>query len=271
MKVLLVDDDNDVRGVVQEALAIQGLEVVPVSSVKDALQQIVMQNFDVLLTDLHMPGAGDGFTVVTAMRHLQPSALTVILSGFPDVERAMDTISVQADHVLAKPIGIRQLSQVILGSPKTQKRTAICTKEPVANILESDSAATIQNWLLRVEHEPELVAIPLTFQERTSYVPEILKNIVTRLRKIRDIEAVALPSPAAVAHGALRHRQGYTAPLIVQESRILQVSIFETIQRNLTSVDFSLVLPDVMLIADEVDSQLSQSVDSFLRINAQQS
>jgi hypothetical protein len=53
--------------------------------------------------------------------------------------------------------------------------------------------------------------------------------------------------------------------MIVQESRILQVCIFETIQRNLAVVDFSLVLPDVMLIADEVDSQLTQSVASFLK------
>src|SRR5579863_10452886 len=41
--------------------------------------------------------------------------------------------------------------------------------------------------------------------------------------------------------------------LMVQESRILQVCIFETIQRNLSTVDFGLVLSDIMLIADEVD------------------
>jgi len=50
---------------------------------------------------------------------------------------------------------------------------------------------------------------------------------------------------------------------------MLQVSIFETIQRNLAGVDFSLVLPDVMLIADEVDSQLTQCIDSFLRAEAE--
>jgi hypothetical protein len=84
------------------------------------------------------------------------------------------------------------------------------------------------------------------------------------LRKNRIIEAIATASSAAVAHGQLRFRQGYTAPLMVQESRILQVCIFETIQRNLSTVDFGLVLPDIMLIADEVDSQLAQSIDSFL-------
>jgi hypothetical protein len=113
-----------------------------------------------------------------------------------------------------------------------------------------------------------LAALPLTDQERTAHLPEIIENIAARLRQSRAIEAVASPSPAAMAHGKLRYQQGYTAPLMVQESRILQVCIFETIQRNIARVNFSLVLPDIMLIADEVDSQLTQSVDSFLREGA---
>jgi len=110
------------------------------------------------------------------------------------------------------------------------------------------------------------MSVPLTDEERTDHLSEIINNIVARLRKARVLEAIATPSPAAVVHGQLRSRQGYTAPLIVQESRILQVCIFETIQRNMASVDFSLVLPDIMLIADEVDAQLTQSIDSFLKM-----
>jgi hypothetical protein len=51
--------------------------------------------------------------------------------------------------------------------------------------------------------------------------------------------------------------------MLVHESRILQVSIFETIKRELASVDFASLMPDIMLIADEVDSQLTQSVASY--------
>jgi hypothetical protein len=116
----------------------------------------------------------------------------------------------------------------------------------------------------------ELAAIPLTVKERTAYLPEIVKNLSTRLRSIRDIEVIDSPSAAAVKHGQIRFRQGYTPPLIVQESRILQVSIFETIERNLGTVDFNLVLPDIMIIADEVDSQLKQAIDAFLILQHEQ-
>jgi hypothetical protein len=52
--------------------------------------------------------------------------------------------------------------------------------------------------------------------------------------------------------------------MVVEESRILQVSIFRTLQRNLCSVDFSKVLLDVVTIADEVDSQLKQALISYV-------
>ena len=51
--------------------------------------------------------------------------------------------------------------------------------------------------------------------------------------------------------------------MMVEESRILQVSIFNTLQNNLPKVDFSKVLLDVMTIADEVDSQLKQAMLSY--------
>jgi hypothetical protein len=51
--------------------------------------------------------------------------------------------------------------------------------------------------------------------------------------------------------------------MVVEESRILQVSIFNTLQNNIGSVDFSTLLLDVMTIADEVDSQLKQAMFGF--------
>jgi hypothetical protein len=52
--------------------------------------------------------------------------------------------------------------------------------------------------------------------------------------------------------------------MLVEESRMLQVSIFQTLQNNLQKVDFSLLLADVMVIADEVDSQLAQAMTSYI-------
>ncbi|MHB1857066.1 MAG: response regulator, partial [Acidobacteriaceae bacterium] len=76
-KVLLVDDNESVRESLKMVLEYHSFEVVTAGQVNDALQLIGSQKFDVLLTDLHMPGAGDGLTVVSAMRHSNPQAVTV--------------------------------------------------------------------------------------------------------------------------------------------------------------------------------------------------
>jgi CheY-like chemotaxis protein len=70
-RVLVVDDDNAVLMMLQEGLKRDDFEVVAASNVKDALKHIASEKFDVLLSDLHMPLPGDGFTVVSAMRPMK--------------------------------------------------------------------------------------------------------------------------------------------------------------------------------------------------------
>ena len=263
-KVLLVDDNRDDLFLTRRSLERNGCEVVEAIGVNEALRQIATQSFDVLITDLHMPEAGDGFAVVTAMRHVQPEALTLVVSGYPDVQKAMTDILLQADEILVKPFDVEKLAQFIGKRQLKVKSPPKSTKESVAAILDRDASITMQRWLSRVDNVKELTALPLTAEERTAHLPDMIRYITARLRALRVLEAIGSPSTAAVAHGKLRYDQGYTAPLLVQESRILQVCLFETIQRNLATVDFGLVLSGIMLIADEVDSQLTQCIDSFL-------
>lgn len=262
-RILLVDDDENDIFLTRKSLESKNYDVTSVTSVIEALKQIATQSFDVLMTDLHMPEPGDGYAVVTAMRHTQPKVLTLVVSGYPDVQRAMNAISLEADEVMVKPVDMERVAELLAGRESSEgaRRPA---KEGVANILDRDLAVTMQRWLARVGDVGELTSIRLGSKERSEHIPEMIKNISARLRAVRAIEVLDRPSPAAIAHGQLRHRQGYTAPLIVQESRILQVCIFETIQRNLATVDFTSVLPDIMIVADEVDSQLKQSIGSFL-------
>ena len=108
-----------------------------------------------------------------------------------------------------------------------------------------------------------LLSIPLDAEGRTGHLPTLLRELVQRLRTPHVDEGKAKISLAALAHGRVRSEQGYTAAMLVEESRILQVCIFKTLRTNLSALDLSLVLTDVMTIADEVDSQLRQTMLSF--------
>jgi hypothetical protein len=128
--------------------------------------------------------------------------------------------------------------------------------------LERDAHITIANWLAAVNSENELSGISLSADQRTGHLPQLIRELVHRLRVPRSLGTKQV-SEGAVKHGTIRREQGYSIPMMVEESRILQVSIFNTLQNNLKVVDFSLLLVDVMTIADEVDSQLKQTIVSF--------
>ena len=261
-RILLADDDDAVRHMLQVTLERDGFEVVAVASVIEALGRIATENFDVLLSDLHMPQAGDGFTVVSAMRHTHPDAVTLVLSGYPALDEALAAIRLEADEVLTKPIEIASLREIIrekLANPVPHRPVP---RESVASILEHDLDKMIQDWMALVEQDEELTRVPLSFPDRTGHLPNLLADLIYRLRL--PSVAKANMSTAAHAHGILRRQQGYTAAMMVEESRILQVSIFNTLQNNLPRVDFSKVLLDVMTIADEVDSQLKQAMLSYV-------
>ena len=261
-RILLAEDKADVRVAFQEGLESCGFAVAPAASVSEALRLIATENFDVLLSDLYMPDASDGFTVVNAMRHAQPNAVTLVLSNYPVLQAAMTAILLQADQVLVKPIGFGEIAEIIQKKLSNPVAHAAVNKERVAAILEHDLQLTIQNWMSRVEHTDELTAISLTYQDRTGHLPLLLSDLVRRLRLPPDAKSPI--SRAAREHGILLCKQVYTVPMVVEESRILQVSIFNTLQNNLGSVDFGTVLLDVMTIADEVDSQLKQAMLGFL-------
>ena len=260
-RILLVDDDNELCTITQRLLEKQGFDIVSANNVTDALRLIADQDFDVLLSDLHMPEAGDGFTVVSAMRHTHPKAVTIVLSGYPAIQEAVDAIAKDADEVLLKPIKASALAEIINKRLAGPGRPTMLNKERVSKILERDGSITIQDWLSRCATNDELRSMPLNQQDRTGHLPRLLADLVRRLRSASI--GPALISTSAREHGALRHVQGYTIAMMVEESRILQVSIFNTLQKSLGSVDFDTVLLDVMTIADEVDSQLKQAVLGF--------
>jgi DNA-binding NtrC family response regulator len=89
LKILIVDDNEALRVSLAAALEVNRFAVTDAAPVSDALHLIDSQPFDVLLCDLHMPGAGDGFTVVSAMRHKNPDAVTLVFSGYPALKEAM--------------------------------------------------------------------------------------------------------------------------------------------------------------------------------------
>ena len=93
-----------------------GFSVTAVSNVPDALQLVSGQQFDVLLADFNVGQPGDGFTVVSAMRRVQPDAFAFILTGYPDFESAIQAMKDQVDEYFSKPLNVKELVAAMIGS-----------------------------------------------------------------------------------------------------------------------------------------------------------
>src|ERR1022692_2828463 len=91
-----------------------------------------------------MPNPSDGFAVITAMRHTQPKALTLLVSGYPDVKSAMDAILLEADDIIVKPFEAGKLAEMIHEKLLTRKPTTRMHKERVAAILQRCTSRIVE-------------------------------------------------------------------------------------------------------------------------------
>jgi hypothetical protein len=136
----------------------------------------------------------------------------------------------------------------------------------VADILEAQLEPIIVDWLSRVEKESDLSHISLSYQARTGHLPMLMSDVIDRLRLDEGTKAPI--SIAARLHGDLRRKQGYTVAMAVEETRLLQVTIFSMLHKKVKQLNFETLLPDVVTIADEVDAQLKQQMLRFMDADA---
>ena len=213
-----------------------------------------------MLADLNIGEPGDGFTVVSAMRRVQPDAHTFILTGYPDLETAIQAVRSQVDDYFSKPLRVDQLVEAIssLRSGKRPMGRAVPLRK-AAQILRDLVPTICEVWLREVLKDPDLAAIPLTLAERSDHVPEMMEELIRRLEGPLD-ELSPVATEAARKHGRTRYQQGYTIPQILFETRILQQVLTATFQENLLGLDLSTLVPDILQIGECLQAEVEVSI-----------
>lgn len=265
-RILFVDDEAGIRLTLAPILERHGFEVATAGNVPEALEKINHQTFDVLLSDLNIGQPGDGFTVVSAMRRVQPEACTFILTGYPDFETALEAIRNQVDDYLLKPTDVPTLIHAI--ERKLEQRRPQPPEAPVkrvSELLRENIQQITQEWLNEVKSHPELMALRLADADRVDHIPPLVEQLAVR------IESGASKVARAVAdlgqrHGKERARQGYSIPLVVIEMRLLQRVISFVLQRNLIRMDLSTVIADMMEAGEGLQEELEFSIRGFQQV-----
>src|SRR6202046_131468 len=164
-KILLVDDDETLNIIMRRLLEREGFDITVACNVTEALQLISSKRYDVLLSDLHMPGAADGLTVISAMRHLNPNAIAVLLTSFPEMDVAAQGILRQADEIMIKREDLPALIESIKRRIANGTADSPLKVESVATILERAAPSCIEDWFLEVQLDSKLSKVPLTREQ----------------------------------------------------------------------------------------------------------
>jgi two-component system response regulator AtoC len=102
-RILVVDDDEGVRSFIAEALETSGHQVTEAGSGEEAMRSLQAQSYQLLITDLRMPGQG-GMALLRQARSLWPELELIVLTAFGTVQSAVEAMKLGAFDFLQKPL-----------------------------------------------------------------------------------------------------------------------------------------------------------------------
>jgi YesN/AraC family two-component response regulator len=265
-KLLFVDDEPTIRLTLPLILEMHEFEVKAAANVGDALALIQSEKFDVLLSDLNIGEPSDGFTVVSAMRRIQPDAITIIITGYPAFETALEAIRGQVDDYIVKPANTEELIDTIRQKLTNRTRYVPVTRQRVSEVVEKNIDGIVQRYVEKLRSRRDFPVDGLPDIEVRNGVPLVLQELVRDLQE-RDEDSSPAITEGAKEHGRLRCKQKFQLLQLVEEIRMLRNLVYQTIQENLLIIEVSALIPDMIRISDSLDARLRESVWAFLEIS----
>jgi len=133
MRVLVVDDEEPFRVLMESELGRMGHAVQCVKSGEEALQALAAHDVEVVLLDLKMPGLG-GMETLKRMREAGVTAEVIILTGHPDIDDAIQAMKLGAYDYLTKPARLAEVEEVLkrAAEKKRLQRENVALKRMVA-------------------------------------------------------------------------------------------------------------------------------------------
>jgi DNA-binding NtrC family response regulator len=111
-RLLVVDDEVDLMTSLCEMLTKQGYEAVGFSSPGDAMKALEEREFDILMTDLMMPGM-DGIAMLRAGLEINPNLVGIVMTGHGTIQTAVEAMKVGAFEYVLKPFKLRDMLPVL--------------------------------------------------------------------------------------------------------------------------------------------------------------
>jgi DNA-binding NtrC family response regulator len=149
-KILVVEDDIRLRNLLLEAIALEGHQIEGAESVETAINQLEKEKFDIVLTDVNLPGKS-GLELLPICLRYNPNTYLLVMTGFGTIDTAVQAMKLGAADFLCKPIALNDLIGAIRIAVQRIEEVPLATTTSISNSPIIASSAVMLKLLEQVE------------------------------------------------------------------------------------------------------------------------
>lgn len=178
IKILVVDDEPKICNLIEELLKREGYQVDTSLSGVEALQMMKKHNYQMLLTDLKMPGI-DGLELVQKVKKEYPEVRTIMVTGYATVQTAVQSLRYGIDDYITKPFNIFELQKAV--------RQTLYTRQVAMENMRLLEDLKKTNLELNF-HKQELAE---KVQTTSQHLSEVNKDLVQKINELATINEIS--------------------------------------------------------------------------------
>lgn len=135
-RILIIDDDPEIRDTIQSALKLEGYAVDTAENGKEAVEKSEKTSYDLALIDIRLPDC-EGTQLLTQLKNGPQRMRKILLTGYPTLPNAIDAVNKNADGYLVKPVEVERIISTVKNQLRKQKEELSYDVNVVAEFIET--------------------------------------------------------------------------------------------------------------------------------------
>ena len=135
-RILIVDDDENIRKVLMAILEDKGYEMEATGTAREAIKKTDKKFYNLALIDIRLPDM-EGIDLLTKIRDTTPKMRKIIITGYPTLQNAVDAVNKGADAYITKPFDVEKVLSTISQQLRKQEQEKMYSQDKVAEFIET--------------------------------------------------------------------------------------------------------------------------------------
>lgn len=265
MKILVVEDDPNLREAIVDSLMLKGHQVQDVCNGIEAIKVITQSSLDIILSDINMPEM-DGLQLLAHVKKNQPWLPMILMTAYGDVGQAVKAMQLGADDYLMKPFEVQELLTIL---NKYQTTTVIVEENaPIAESAES-------KWLFQVAQKVAVTDSTVLISGESGTGKEVLARYIHQ-HSLRSGQPFVAINCAAIPENMLEamlfgyEKGAFTGAYATTPGKFEQANGGTLLLDEITEMDISLQAKLLRVLQEQQVERLGgkKTIDLDVRIIA---